>query len=448
MKVSTPASESSAAPKSLALLATFGIALSAIALVLAISTKPLALPKKAAADYDNAPARKMLQNEIEMLVISQAEKSTTIKGSQLLSWQNGQVSSAMPKTDTSLIHYVYAQTNSSHPWSAYDSSAVVKGLDWEDGAIGEWLLQQRGSLNLEAQNAELVIEDNKAVSFQPHQNGYTLELGDGARTIKEALIAGREALSLPLLSRQPAVKLADLNHFGIKELLAVGKSDFSGSSSARINNIRVGASKYNGVILMPGEEFSFNKYLGPVDAENGFKPELVIKPEGATPEFGGGLCQVSTTAFRAAFFGGLPITQRRNHSYAVKYYEWIDDDAPKAVGLDATIYAPYQDMKFVNDTAGALLIWTRIEGHRLYFDFYGTKDQRQVAVDGPHPYDRKPSGAIKSTVSRKVTKDGKTEEVTFRSVYIPPKVAEQSFQLPASPATSPPPATPPLPVTN
>jgi vancomycin resistance protein YoaR len=78
-------------------------------------------------------------------------------------------------------------------------------------------------------------------------------------------------------------------------------------------------------------------------------PELVIKKEGTVPEFGGGLCQVSSTAFRAAMNGGLPITQRRNHAYAVQYY------APQ--GTDATIYPGVVDLKFINDTPGDILIW-------------------------------------------------------------------------------------------
>ncbi|TSA46411.1 hypothetical protein D4R52_00550, partial [bacterium] len=229
---------------------------------------------------------------------------------------------------------------------------------------------------------------------------------------------------------EPQVRLTDLNNLGIQELLATGKSDFTGSTASRITNIRVGAARYRGLIIKPGEIFSFNKFLGPIDAEHGFKPELVIKPEGTVPEFGGGLCQVSSTAFRAAFFGGLPILERRNHSYAVKYYEWISDDQPRAVGLDATIYPGAVDMKFQNDTPGAILIWTRVEGNRLYFDFYGTPDHRVVTVDGPHPYDLRSSGAVKSKVSRTVTQNGEKKEETFQSNYVSPLLFPKTYEYP------------------
>lgn len=220
-------------------------------------------------------------------------------------------------------------------------------------------------------------------------------------------------------------------------MLARGQSDFSGSSASRIQNIKVGSSQYRGVIIKPDEEFSFNSYLGLIDAAHGYKPELVIKPEGTVPEFGGGLCQVSSTAFRAAFFSGLPITQRRNHSYAVRYYDWISDDLPRSPGLDATIYPGAQDMKFINDTPGAILVWTEIAGTKLYFDFYGTADGREIIVDGPHPYDRTPDGAVKSKVARKVIMpSGQNLEVTFNSRYVSPNLFPKIYEYPQTPTST------------
>src|SRR6185369_10179137 len=116
-------------------------------------------------------------------------------------------------------------------------------------------------------------------------------------------------------------------------------SNFKGSPKNRRHNITVGVEKMKGVIVPQGAEFSFNEHLGPVDGEHGFLPELVIKKNGTVPEFGGGLCQVSSTTFRAAMTAGLPITQRRNHAYAVQYY------SPQ--GTDATIYPGSADLKFI-----------------------------------------------------------------------------------------------------
>ena len=318
---------------------------------------------------------------------------------------------------------------------------------WDLETLGAWLLEQEKILNREPQDAELELKDgeSRATKFAPHQDGQTLGLAEAQSLIRKALLEGRSEVELPVSVKPPRVTLSDLNSLGIKEIIARGQSDFSGSPANRIQNIKVGTARYHGVVIMPGEEFAFNKHLGPIDAAHGFLPELVIKPEGTVPEFGGGLCQVSSTAFRAAFFGGLPITQRRNHSYAVKYYEWISDDRASAVGLDATIYPGAQDLKFINDTPGAILIATKVEGKRVYFDFYGTSDGRKVIVDGPHPYDKKASGAVKSKVTRVVAKSGEEPvEITLRSNYVSPNLYPRTtYQQPAEPAPAPAPTPQP-----
>ncbi len=167
----------------------------------------------------------------------------------------------------------------------------------------------------------------------------------------------------------------DLKAQGISEVLAVGKSNFSGSSNSRKQNIQAGARLFNGTIIPKGKTFSFNTILGSVDEKYGFVKELVIKGNKNEKELGGGLCQVSTTAFRAAFTGGLPIIERRNHSYSVPYY--------KPFGLDAAIYLGVTDFRFRNNTPGNILIQTFTEGNDLYFVFYGTRDDRQIRFEGP-----------------------------------------------------------------
>ena len=211
--------------------------------------------------------------------------------------------------------------------------------------------------------------------------------------------AGQKQAELAVNVTLPKTQLADSNNLGIKELIAQGKSNFRGSPKNRRHNIAVGVSKFQGVIVAAGEEFSFNKNLGTVEKEQGFLPELVIKKEGTIPELGGGLCQVSTTTFRAAMEAGLPITARRNHAYAVQYY------SPQ--GTDATIYPGSSDLKFINDTPGSILIWPHlIDKDNLVFDFYGSRDSRQVTLDKPVSYDRQPDGSMKATWTRTVVKDG------------------------------------------
>ena len=118
--------------------------------------------------------------------------------------------------------------------------------------------------------------------------------------------------------------------------------------------------------------------MGEIDGSNGYLTELVIKGDKTVPEYGGGLCQVGTTVFRGALDSGLPITERRNHSYRVSYYE--------PAGTDATIYDPAPDFKFVNDTGNYILIQSRVEGDDLYFDFWGVNDGRIASTTDPVIY--------------------------------------------------------------
>jgi vancomycin resistance protein YoaR len=124
-------------------------------------------------------------------------------------------------------------------------------------------------------------------------------------------------------------------------------------------------------------------------------PELVIKNNKTEPEFGGGICQVSTTVFRAALQSGLKITERKNHAYAVQYY--------KPYGLDATIYIPKPDLQFKNNTPGAILLVPQIDGMRLTFSMFGTSDGRTTVIDGPHILESNPDGSMKTVFTHTVT---------------------------------------------
>ncbi len=167
-----------------------------------------------------------------------------------------------------------------------------------------------------------------------------------------------------------------LQELGIRELLGTGHTSFSGSPANRRHNIKNGMSKFNGVLIKPGEEFSFNTILGEVDGSTGYKLELVIKAEGTVPEYGGGICQVSSTMYKAALFAGLPIVERAPHSYAVSYYAQID-----GYGLDSTIYPGVRDLRFTNDTSSSILIQTFVDGDHAYINFFGTGDGRQVRLE-------------------------------------------------------------------
>lgn len=290
-------------------------------------------------------------------------------------------------------------------------------------------------INREPVQARLAIENGRVSIWQEGKDGVAVDLTETAKAIAAWPETGVSEITVSVI--MTAAKTADesAEEMGIKEIIGTGTSKFAGSPANRRHNIKTGAMALHGLLIKPGEEFSLLKALGNIDASNGYKTELVIKGNKTIPEYGGGLCQIGTTVFRATFNTGLPVTQRRNHSYRVSYYE--------PAGTDATIYDPAPDYRFVNDTGHYILIQARFGTNEVSFDFWGTKDGRQVEVTKPTIYNivapkptrivetpDLPEGQKKCTESAhagadaffdtKVTyPDGTVKEKRFTSHYVP-----------------------------
>ncbi|HEX3095907.1 MAG TPA: VanW family protein [Patescibacteria group bacterium] len=286
---------------------------------------------------------------------------------------------------------------------------------FDPAAVYAWTGTIAANVNAQASEPAMKIENNRVTEFTPPQTGKALDRYDSTLKIIDALSHGTTTVDLIVRTTQPRTSLGSLNDLGINELIGRGESKFNGSPSNRRHNIKVGVAKMTGIIVKPGEIFSFNKYLGSVEAADGYLPELVIKGDkGTIPELGGGLCQVSSTAFRAAMHAGLPIVERRNHAYAVQYY------SPQ--GSDATIYPGVVDLKWTNDTGHSILIWPHfVDDNYLIFDYYGSYDGRKVQLDQPYAYDKQSDGSMKATWTRTVTLPGQQpRHDTFNSTYQSP----------------------------
>ena len=280
--------------------------------------------------------------------------------------------------------------------------------------IKDFLIQISPSINRDPQNAVLTIKDNKVTEFAISKNGIELDVEKSAIEIEDKILKGKKDIQLVTKKILADIRTDTIENLGIREKIGSGASDFSGSPAARVHNIKLGALKMNGVLIKPGEEFSFVENLGEVGPKEGYQATYVIKNGATFPEYGGGLCQVSTTTFRAAMYAGLKITERFPHSYPVHYYN------PQ--GFDAAIYGPHPDLRFMNDTKGHVLIQSYVKGNKLYFDFYGTSDGRSVKLIGPEIYDSKPDGSLKTKLTREIyDKEGEiTTKRTFWSTYKSP----------------------------
>lgn len=257
---------------------------------------------------------------------------------------------------------------------------------WNEDAIAQTIREQlSGVIEREAGSVTISKSASGSIVFEGVGfPGRTIDMQTAVRLTVEALEAGISDIELPVIETQPTVNVLDeeLKARGIKEFVTLGESDFRGSTVNRIHNVTVGLNRFNGHLIEQGETFSFVEVLGPVDAAAGYRKELTIIGDKTLPDYGGGLCQVSSTMYRGVWEYGFPITQRKNHSYAVSYY------APQ--GTDATVYPPNIDVKFLNDSPGALLIQTVIDvpNTKAYFMYYGTRDTRKTSVIGPFSWDR------------------------------------------------------------
>jgi len=253
-------------------------------------------------------------------------------------------------------------------------------IEFNDNKIKEFLNKEIApNIDKEPVKADFVIEDGKVKKFQLAEKGLNLKINKTTELLQKSL-KNKES-EINLIVSDINYETSDNLNLGIKEIIGTGHSSFAISPYNRKHNIRVGAESLDGILIKPGQEFSLIQALGDIDAKNNYLPELVIKDNETVPEYGGGLCQIGTTVFRTALDAGLEITERRNHSYRVSYYE--------PAGTDATIYSPKPDFRFLNDTPNHIMIQHRIEGNDLYFDFWGTNDGRQASTTYPVIYNIK-----------------------------------------------------------
>src|SRR3990167_2895776 len=277
-----------------------------------------------------------------------------------------------------------------HQVFSYAEADLVSFLDKDNGfnllKITQEVEKIEKQVNREPENSVFVFKEGRAEEFVASKDGVGVDKQTLANAFTDnikVLETGLEtsvSVSLPVVTTSPDITTSEVNNLGIKELIGRGESKFAGSIASRIHNIGLASLKFNGVLVEPGKEISFNDILGDVSSYTGYKQAYVIKDGKTVLGDGGGVCQVSTTLFRAILDAGLPVVERRAHSYRVGYYE---QDSP--AGLDATVFAPSTDLKFKKDTPGHLLIQPTFDGkaQTLVFEIYGSDDGRVATTTKP-----------------------------------------------------------------
>ena len=276
--------------------------------------------------------------------------------------------------------------------------------------------------------------DGERAHVAKGRNGTTLDVAAAQDAVLSAaaLPKDRDA-RIGLTALEPKLTTAEAKGLGIRGQVSTFTTEMGVSSSNRIWNVHLMADYIDGTIIEPGRTFSFNRTVGERTTERGFREGQMILGSLLLPAIGGGVCQTATTLFNNALQLGLPIKERRNHSWYISHYP---------IGRDATVNWGGPDLKFKNDLGHALLIKSSYTDSTLTFTFYGTNPHRKVDLEtGPqtnftspkpsYAYDpAAPEGSIRTvagshesgfdiTVYRKVSERGKViRKDSFASRYL------------------------------
>lgn len=326
-------------------------------------------------DVANALRPQIANLKFEKMTLSLAKDEPGVRAEDVLPFSERikKLASALPLTLTFEGRQWLISRDEFLNWLDFKKDGEDINLKLQSEELFKFLNVVRKGVDQKPIDAKFKIENGKVVEFQGSHNGRIIDYEKTTSLITSALLDEEKntpnTIEVASIVLEPRVTTANVNNIGITEIIGIGRSNFKGSPPNRIHNIKTGAAAVNGTLIATNEEFSLLKILGKVNEENGYLPELVIKGNKTTREFGGGLCQIGTTVFRGTLASGLPVLERQNHSYRVPYYE--------PAGTDATIYDPAPDYKFKNDTGNYILVQTKLEGFNLAFEFWGTKDGRR-----------------------------------------------------------------------
>ncbi|MDQ3654951.1 MAG: VanW family protein [Chloroflexota bacterium] len=267
--------------------------------------------------------------------------------------------------------------------TAMDQGAPTAQLAIDSNGLASELRTRFGDqVNRQPVDAVVGWDDGVTV-LEPSSAGVTIKGGAFAEAVAGSFLNGHHPVEIPVVHTRPKIDGDNVAALGITTLLGQGSSNFSDGVEGRDANVELATEYMNGTLVPPGGIFSFNDAIGEITYERGFQEALVVQGEGVGRDVGGGVCQVSTTIFRAALNAGMPITEWYAHTYRLPNYE-LDGWGP---GFDASILqwgpnpAEWPDFEFENYTGSWLLIESTVSYPYVHVNIYGTGDGREVIID-------------------------------------------------------------------
>ena len=261
-----------------------------------------------------------------------------------------------------------------------DGDTATYALMLDGGEMTAFLEPLIPELDRDPENARFIFNDDthELDLIAPAVTGRTLDVNASLASIHADINLGKHEAPLVFVYEDPQIgDDVTAEELGISELVSDESTNFFRSSSSRIQNIKTASSAFHGLLVAPGETLSMADVLGDISLDTGYAEALIIYGDRTIKGVGGGVCQVSTTLFRAVFFGGYPIVERHPHAYRVSYYE--KGSPSRGPGLDATVFVPVVDFKFTNDSQYWLLMETYVYNYTLQWKFYSTSDGREVS---------------------------------------------------------------------
>ncbi len=267
--------------------------------------------------------------------------------------------------------------------------AAAFSVTIDEKALASWLNEKfAAKINLAPVDAEVAWNGTEVVAMTASQEGYTLKARSFARIVGASMFGDHGRVEIPVSTVAPAVDSNNLGALGITVQLGRGDSNYAGSNYTREVNVSTGVGLLNGTLIPPGGEFDFNRAIGEITADKGYVEADVIAGEQIARDIGGGICQVSTTVFRAALLAGVPITEWNPHRYQLANYE-RDGWGP---GYDASILQPEGDpfqpgnsFKFLNPTNSWMLVEAYNDGVNVIVTIYGAPMGYTVELSDPVP---------------------------------------------------------------
>jgi vancomycin resistance protein YoaR len=270
--------------------------------------------------------------------------------------------------------------------TAAQNGAPSIALSLDRDKLAPWLADRLAAqINRDPVDAVVGWNGERVVSVEQSVDGVRLDAAKLAEEVEGRFFGDGGTITAPVTYIKPKIDSGNLGALGITTLLGSGQSNYSGSNDGRATNVAAGARLLNGTLIPPWGEFSFNGAIGLIDEEKGFVEAQVIDGENIGQDIGGGICQVSTTVFRAAYLAGMPITEWWPHRFRIGFYEY-DGWKP---GLDASILQPttdpatWADFKFENPSDSWMLVESWTDGVNVVVNIYGADLGYQVDTTGP-----------------------------------------------------------------